>query len=63
MTATKLIANPWAVGRVTPCAPRLQPAGTGLFQMLFAIEGNLELGSAAQGAPHPNRNIQPESRS
>ena len=24
----RIAANPWAVGRVTPCAPRLQPMGT-----------------------------------
>jgi hypothetical protein len=32
----KPIANPRLVGRVTPCAPRLQPARTGFSQALIA---------------------------
>jgi hypothetical protein len=32
----KSIANPRLVGRVTPCAPRLKPAGTGFSQTLLA---------------------------
>jgi hydrogenase maturation protease len=35
MTSNKTIANQRLVGRVNPCAPRLQPAGAGFSQALF----------------------------